>query len=168
MTTKRQRDQDPVTQPVRIPTSERSPARRPSPFKAWFRWLGWSKRPETPKPLAFLTPLDKTGGPTMPAPLPIWDGPVTLGRDSLQASLVIDDPSVESLHARLVHEAGSFRLLDAGSVAGTWVNFTPIPPEGVLLEHADLVYLGRCGFRFTLRVPGRLRKPTVQLLEPPA
>jgi len=164
---KRLRDKDPVTQPVSIQASELTSAGRPSPLKVWIEKLQRTTRPAPPQPFAFLIPLAEAGSPTLPAPFLLDEEPVSLGRDPLQARLVINDPSVDGLHARLQREQGAFRLLDAGSVAGTWVNYTPVPPDGVILAHADLVHLGRCGFRFTLREPGPLPKPTVQLLEPP-
>ena len=52
-------------------------------------------------------------------------------------------------------------MADAGSVAGVWVNYTPISQSGARLEHGDLVHIGRIGFRFTLRQPGATRKPVV-------
>ena len=104
----------------------------------------------------------------LPAPLPLSAEAITLGSDPQQASLVINDPSVQGLQARMLPQEGSFHLEDAGSTAGTWVNYTQIPPEGVTLMHGDLVHLGRSGFRFTLREGGRRPKPTVQPLEPRA
>jgi predicted component of type VI protein secretion system len=76
---------------------------------------------------------------------------------------------VEGLHARLIRkEDGSFWLSDQGSVAGTWINYCPVPTEGAPVEHGDLLNIGRIGFRFTQREPHHPRKPVVVLLEPPA
>jgi pSer/pThr/pTyr-binding forkhead associated (FHA) protein len=91
---------------------------------------------------------------------------VTLGCAPLQASLVIADPSIEGLHARIHHEGKEFQITDAGSIAGTWVNFTIVPPEGIRLEHADIIHLGRVGFRFLLVEPERVRKIVVTPQEP--
>ena len=74
------------------------------------------------------------------------------------------DPFVETrlpcrgLHCRLhtrvqLTPEGDFRILDAGSVAGTWVNYAPVPPQGLLLKHGDLVQIGRESFRFQLARP---------------
>jgi pSer/pThr/pTyr-binding forkhead associated (FHA) protein len=75
---------------------------------------------------------------------------------------------VDGLHARLAPLQNSFHLVDASSIAGTWINYTPIPPDGVMLEHGDLIHFGRSGFRFTLRDGSHRRKPTARPLEPPA
>jgi predicted component of type VI protein secretion system len=73
---------------------------------------------------------------------------------------------VEGLHARLVRqEDGSFRLIDQGSVAGTWVNYAEVPEEGQVLQHGDLIHFGRVGFRFTLRLPQNVSKPVTTLQE---
>jgi predicted component of type VI protein secretion system len=75
--------------------------------------------------------------------------------------LVLDDASVEALHARLQRENNSFRLADSSSVAGTWVNYTPVPQDGMILENGDIIHIGRIGFRFMQREPGHVRKPVV-------
>jgi hypothetical protein len=62
-------------------------------------------------------------------------------------------------------EDGQFKLSDEGSVAGTWINYSPVTGEGAALEHGDLIHLGRVGFRFTQREPLRQRKPVVTLEE---
>jgi hypothetical protein len=93
-------------------------------------------------------------------PIAITSERVTFGRDDGQADQVIEDDSVESLHARLQRESkGVFRLSDEGSIAGTWVNYSPVPKEGTILEQGDLIHLGRVGFRFIMRDPHRVRKP---------
>jgi pSer/pThr/pTyr-binding forkhead associated (FHA) protein len=58
-------------------------------------------------------------------------------------------------------EDGSFRLVDEGSVAGTWVNYSSVSSDGVTLEHGDLIHIGRVNFRFTQRDPLRQRKPVI-------
>jgi hypothetical protein len=168
-TAARQRlEKDPVTQPVAIPPAGTLAGQTRSPFTGWLEHLPRRTQPVAPQPLAFLTPLAEAGAPALPSPLPLGAEAVILGRDPQQATLLIDDPSVDELHARLTPHEDSFRLVDAGSVAGTWVNYSPIPAEGMMLEHGDLVHLGRSGFRFTLRTGIHRRKPTVQPLEPPA
>ena len=161
-------EKDPVTQPVAI-TPAGSLAGQPHfPLSGWLKREKERTQPAAPQPLAFLTPLPEAGIPALMPPLPLGAEELTLGRDPLQASLVLDDPSVEGLHARLIPLPEGFRLEDAGTIAGTWVNHTQIPPEGVILVHGDLVHLGRSGFRFTQREGGRQRKISVKPLEPPA
>ncbi|GAP13264.1 protein containg FOG: FHA domain [Longilinea arvoryzae] len=87
---------------------------------------------------------------------------ITLGSDSKQAIIVIDLPSVDPLHARIYRAPdGSFYLADAGSIAGTWVNFAPVSARGTRLEHGDLVHIGRAAFRFELTHPGQQSRPQV-------
>lgn len=164
------RHSDPITQPIRIQT-ETAAHRLPG----WANRLQWTQRSATPKALAYLNPLPRTlpeplsdrtdlpdhTPPNLP-PIPILSDETTIGSDSSLASLVLDDPCVDGLHARLVYQAdSSFRLADQGSTAGTWVNYTPVSKEGTRLEQGDLVHIGRLGFRFTLRQPFPTHKPVI-------
>jgi hypothetical protein len=155
---------DPVTQPVKI-TPEPSVETKPQ-NKNWRKRLPWVKQREKPThAIAYLMPMVGTNEPTISNPLQITTDDITLGSDPHQASLVIADPSIEGLHARIHHEGKSFLLTDAGSVAGSWVNYEQVTPEGRLLEHADIIYLGNVGFRFNLSEPGQPRKVVVTPLE---
>lgn len=94
--------------------------------------------------------------PVRPAgePIPLTGVDVVLGRDASLAAIVVADPSVERMHARLIRQAdGDYLLRDQGSVAGTWVNYDLIPSDGRRLRNGDLVQLGRVEFRFQL--PGK-------------
>jgi len=156
---------DPVTQPVKIASV--TPVQTSTRSISWRERLPWAKKREVPPPaIAYLLPLVGTDETTLPAPMQINADDITLGRDPLQASLVIADPSVEGLHARIHHEGKLFLITDAGSVAGTWVNYDPVPPSGTQLEHADIVHLGAIGFRFNFAEPDQLRKVVVTPLEP--
>ncbi|WP_299024117.1 FHA domain-containing protein [uncultured Thermanaerothrix sp.] len=73
---------------------------------------------------------------------------VTLGSDPHRAVLCFPHPSVESVHARIVPGPEGFKLVDAGSTAGTWLNAAPLPPEGALLNHGDIFHLGSVALRF--------------------
>jgi pSer/pThr/pTyr-binding forkhead associated (FHA) protein len=88
---------------------------------------------------------------------------VILGSDAREATFVVDDPSVERVHTRLIHQSdGSFRVTDQNSTAGTWVNYAPISPEGTHLEHGDLLHVGKVGFRFTYLYPnGQARRAVI-------
>ena len=162
----RPRPKDPVTQPVLIPPiPEAGASRKAQPGLKDRLHLSQLKNPS--KPLAYLTPLAEAGEATLPAPLPLDGEETVLGRDPFQATILLDDASVEPVHAILRWEEGSFRLIDNGSVAGTWVNYAQVGPQGVRLEHGDLIYAGRVGFRFNLKNPGRLRKPFVRPYQGP-
>jgi hypothetical protein len=154
---RQRRKYDPVTQPVQIRAEP--PAARRSNWTNRFQWPG---KAAAPKAEAYLNPLpDSDQEDTLP-PIPISDEEIILGSDPGLASLVFDDASVEALHARLLRlQDGSYRLADMGSVAGTWINYTPVSKEGARLEHGDLIHIGRIGFRFTLRKPLSKRKPVI-------
>lgn len=98
---------------------------------------------------AYLVPQDAQGNEGDPIPLTGID--FVLGRDPSLTPFPIDDPSVESMHARLIRQAaGDYLLRDQGSVAGTWVNFELVPDDGRHLKHGDMIHVGRAIFRFRL------------------
>lgn len=150
------RRSDPVTQPVQI-KNEPGAGR----LSGWVNRIHWPQRHIAPKAEAFLSRLSEDED-TAPAPIPILSNEITLGSDPSLATLVIDDPSVENLHARLFRkEDGTYRVVDQGSIAGTWINYSPVSratSEGAGLQHGDLVHIGRVGFRFTLSQPVQTRK----------
>ncbi len=153
----RRKRQDPVTQPVSI---EDDLARRNIP--GWVNKLQWSQRQSSQKAFAYLYPLSENAQMVDSSPFPINAEEVLIGNNPEQANLVLKDSSVEKLHARLVRKAeGSFRLIDEGSIAGTWINYTPVSRSGADLEHGDIVHIGRVGFRFTIRQPKLVRRPVV-------
>ncbi len=95
---------------------------------------------------AMLIPLRPSGD-----PVPLTGIDVVLGRDASLAAVVLDDPSVERMHARLIRQAdGDYLLRDQGSVAGSWVNYELVPKSGQRLRHGDHIQLGRVEFRFQL------------------
>ncbi len=95
-------------------------------------------------------------------PISLVEQEIIFGSDPGQCNQLMDDPSVSLVHARLRQtEDGGFLLLDNGSIAGTWVNFEPIPREGYRLMHGDMVNFGQLMYRFTLRVPPVTSKPTI-------
>ena len=131
-------------------------------FSGWVSRLHWPQRRLAPQPYAFLVPISASEENRSSNPISIDTDEITLGKDRSQAVLVIDDPTLEGLHARLVRNAdGDFILFDEGSIAGTWVNHSQVGGEGVRINHGDLIYLGRSGFLFRLRGPGSIRKPVV-------
>jgi predicted component of type VI protein secretion system len=81
----------------------------------------------------------------------------------VQSKHVLDDPSASSLHARIKSsEQGEFFLYDAGSIAGTWVNYEPVTREGHRLSHGDVVHFGHLNYRFYLSKPPEAPKPKVE------
>lgn len=154
---------DPVTQPVFV---EEAPSPRLKP--GWRERLVWPhRRPTSPEPYALLIPLTDEGEEGSSPPLPLRADEISFGSDAAQVDYVLEDPSVGPVHALLRRTTqGEIRIMDQGSVAGTWVNYTPVSQEGTCLEHGDLLHLGRLGYRFVLRQPLQVRKPVVRFLPP--
>ena len=147
-----------ATQPVQSFTNSATES-RPS----WINRFQWRRSPITTKPVAQFIPLKDSNVEESQPPLAITKKRVIIGRDENSVDHVIPDASVEDVHANLVLETnGSYRLSDEGSIAGTWVNYSPVPEIGQILEHGDLVHFGRKGFKFVLRNPERVRKPVLR------
>lgn len=80
-----------------------------------------------------------------------------IGRDPQAATLVIDDPTVSRLHARLRQtESAEIWLYDEGSSSGTFLNHVRLGLAPRPVQHGDLLQFGRVVFRFTLRLPDDL------------
>jgi hypothetical protein len=79
---------------------------------------------------------------------------ITLGKDPQQSMCVLDCPSLEPLHARILQDPdGDYRLIDENTIAGTWRNYNPVPPAGVVLVHGDIIHFATMAFRFEMRQP---------------
>jgi hypothetical protein len=155
---------DPVTQPVRIKTV--TEANSKSRVTKWAENLPWKKHKEKPvEPKAYLVPLLEPNEATIPVALPLAAEDITLGSDPRRAKLVIIDASIQGLHARIHHDGKGYLLTDAGSVAGTWMNYEQVTAEGKILKHGDIIHLGHIGFRFNLAEPGQSRKVVITPLE---
>lgn len=104
---------------------------------------------------AFLVPANPDQSDT--ATIPLVGTDISLGRDPSLSAFPLADPSVSTLHARLIRQAGgSYLIRDQGSVAGTWVNYELVPEDGRRLHHGDIVHLGRAAFRFQRPGDGEL------------
>ncbi len=130
-----------------------------APASAPRRWLAWrplrrARAGTAPAAaLAYLVPLPQAEAESgaSPEPLAIFTPEAALGSDPAQADLIIEDPSVEPLHARLWRtDEGAFFIADQRSTAGTWLNYAPVSPEGARVQDGDLIHLGKAGFRFRL------------------
>jgi hypothetical protein len=109
---------------------------------------------------AYLLRLKEDGQPITAPPIPVTMPEMTLGSDPIQATRVLDDPSVSPLHARLKEENGRFVLADEKSAAGTWVNYEPVTGPRVL-QHGDIIHVGRISYRFMLRKTPEVSAPRV-------
>ncbi len=149
----RKAETDPVTQPVIVPT-EKPRETKSSPL-SWLR-----VRPViAPAYLSRVTP-DGLAAPG--APIALTAREATFGTDPVQATNVLDDPSVSPLHCRLRQDdRGNFTIYDQGSVSGTWVNFESVGREGRRLAHGDIVNIGTLSFRFVMRRAPSVPRPRV-------
>ncbi len=90
---------------------------------------------------------------------------VTLGRDPDDVDIVMDDPTISRLHARIRRNAaGEFWLYDEGSIEGTFLNYARLGLAPRRLHHNDVVQLGRVTLRFRLELP---RPPEDETAESP-
>jgi hypothetical protein len=79
---------------------------------------------------------------------------VTLGREPDEVDVVIEDPSISRLHARIRrNQAGEHWLFDEGSIMGTYLNYERLGLAPRQLQHGDVVQLGRVTLRFRLELP---------------
>jgi hypothetical protein len=149
---------DPLTQPLPA-GKERSARTRRS---AGEQVLTRPPQPATPPPTWNARLLPRTeAGETAPADVILLEqNDISIGSDQQQAMVVITSPSVSPLHARITQsEPGVYILADAGSIAGTWINFAPVSSNGARLEHGDLVHFGKAAYRFELAAPRELPHP---------
>ena len=137
----------------------------PSGIPAWFNRFTRRGSRSNAKPLAYLVPVAEGDAPYQESPVALHDGEISLGQDPRQVTRAIPDPALEAVHARLRCEEGHFRLLDAGTTSGTWVNYVQVPESGILLRHGDLVHIGRTMFRFTAKDSKDARKPVIIAVE---
>jgi hypothetical protein len=150
------RSNDPVKQQVTIRTEQRkkNSAALDSPTVR--------KVPEPVNAPAKLVRLSEDGNPIPQRVIPLIRRETTLGADPQQAVCVLDSPTVSPLHARIRQDdTGCFYVDDAGSIAGTWVNYDPVCEHTTRLEHSDIVHFGLMAFRFEINQPTSVRKPTV-------
>jgi hypothetical protein len=166
----RRAEADPLTQsvsagvndPIAVPSAEKKKKRSTLSKKA-------IPEPKSKKDAAASFIRINADGQVMPvAPISITEKETVFGTDPVQCTQIMDDPSISSVHARLRQtDDGGFLLQDNNSIAGTWVNYEPIPREGYRIAHGDMVHFGQLIYRFTLKVPPVIRNPkvTVQTTE---
>lgn len=79
---------------------------------------------------------------------------VTLGREPGAVDIVIEEPSISGLHARVRRSgADEFWLYDEGSSRGTFLNYERLGLTPRALQHGDIIQLGRVKVRFVLELP---------------
>ncbi len=82
---------------------------------------------------------------------------ITIGRNPKFCSLVLKVPGVEKLHAVIiVAKDGQVTIANRSRKGGTWVNYAPISPRGVILQPGDLVRMGKAEYRFEVGYRSRI------------
>lgn len=166
----RRADADPLTQSIQVIKEEPLVQTEPAAAVKIKKPRAKSKKAEAgtksrKEALALFIRLAADGQPIPAIPIPVSEKETTFGTDPVQCNQIMDDPSIASVHARLRQtEDGGYLLLDNGSIAGTWVNYEPIPREGYRLAHGDMVNFGRLIYRFTLPTAPEIKKPTITVL----
>jgi hypothetical protein len=120
--------------------------------------LPWTRSVKTPE--AHLVRLKDDGQPVTAPSIPIAQAEITFGSDPIQATRILDDPSVSPKHARLIVLQGEYVLSDEKSTAGTWVNYEQVI-EPRRLQHGDVIHIGRVSYRFLLRRQMEIPLPQV-------
>jgi hypothetical protein len=162
---------DPVTQPVSamVERSGGKNGKEPTTSKRGRAAAGNGSAPpaEAPArlqrlvsdPLAAPGETFKTAG---VSPILLNQKEMTFGTDPVQSLYVLDDASLAPRHASIIQmEDGQFTVADAGTIAGTWVNFEPVGKEGHPLQHGDVVHFGQLIYRFELKDPPPLAEPKI-------
>ena len=75
----------------------------------------------------------------------VSDESMVLGRDP-EADVFLSDVTVSRRHCEIRRVLGGYEIRDLGSLNGTYVNGSRV--DGVLLEHGDIVQVGRFKLRF--------------------
>lgn len=86
---------------------------------------------------------------------------IRFGSDATKSAYVLEDASVEPLHAIIRKSEDIFIIQDQGSIAGTWVNYKMLGEEQSRLEHGDIIHFGQLAYRFLLRTPPERPKPHI-------
>lgn len=85
----------------------------------------------------------------MPPEINLSEPEVTLGRSPTQVAVAFrDDVTVSRSHAVLRLEGSHYRLYDAGSTSGTFVNERQVPEYGVELFDGDIIAMGAVRLRY--------------------
>lgn len=161
---------DPVTQPVE--EMDDPPQKTENRLSRFARNLPapkvrWPQLKSNSEPIAFLERIEVNGEKIENKYIIINTQEITIGSDPSQATVSLDEPSVDELHTRLWMDGdGSFRVADQNSTAGTWLNYAPVTGEGSQVHHGDLLHIAKVCFRFNLNNPSRQRQPLVSRENP--
>jgi hypothetical protein len=111
---------------------------------------------------AYLEPLPHLGQMPDGRTLQLPSKEIRFGSDATRCAYVLEDGSVEALHAILFRNDDTFTIQDQGSVAGTWVNYEMLFGEDERrLKHGDIIHFGQLAYRFQLRNPPERSGPRI-------
>ena len=79
-------------------------------------------------------------GPNAGSRFPL-DRPVTTVGRHASSDIVLDDVTVSCRHAEFRWDSGEIRIVDLGSLYGTYVNWKPV--DSVVLANGDEIQIGR-------------------------
>ncbi len=146
---------DPVTQPVEINGEYSLAPVKPDQRAVWPVIHGVGLAPARLIHKAFNL---QEGA--QPDEIPLSGEEIIIGSEKKKADVILTHATVSAVHARIFKDAeGNFRVADAGSNAGTWVNYAPVSTRGARLEHGDLVQFGRIAYVFEVHgaIPKRVQ-----------
>jgi hypothetical protein len=96
---------------------------------------------------AYLEVLEATS--STPAQIPLHHHEEKIGRSPAQSNIAFpEDVTVSRLHATLMREGAYYRIYDAQSTSGTWVNDQQVPEYGMQLMDGDEIHMGAVHLRF--------------------
>ncbi|HNK64143.1 MAG TPA: FHA domain-containing protein, partial [Anaerolineales bacterium] len=157
---------DPLTQPVQ--PRDDTPVSMPVAKKTRKPLIQFRKTETTPRSVvdapAALIRINADGQFIASQPIPMNGKEIVLGTDPTQCTMILDDPSISSVHARIrVTDDGGYLIQDNNSIGGTWINYEPVKRDGYRLMHGDMVNFGQLAYRFMLKTPPPVSPPKITL-----
>jgi hypothetical protein len=110
---------------------------------------------------AYLEPIPQIGKMPGGGNLQLPATEIRFGSDDTKSAYVLEDASVEPLHAIICRSELTFTIQDQGSIAGTWVNYEMLGEEQHRLKHGDIIHFGQLAYRFLLRTPPEHPAPII-------
>lgn len=99
-----------------------------------------------------LIPINDLSRELFPEPISVHQKEISLGSVPGQGRIRIQHPSIIPEHARITaREDGDYQIHDAGSAAGTWLNYQQIAgSKSHFLTDGDIIHIGEAAFRFQI------------------
>jgi len=67
------------------------------------------------------------------------DGVTTIGRSS-RSDIVIDNVEISEIHAKIIKEGKAFKIIDIGSLNGTFLNTKRVSSPKILSDNDEIVF----------------------------